>query len=111
MRWYGAPTASTAPDRPVLDIEVAYALPHRQLLVALRVEEGCTVFEAARRSGIDHEFPDLDLERAELGVFGRLVSDPRGERLRDGDRVEIYRPLLADPKAVRRARALKGRGD
>jgi putative ubiquitin-RnfH superfamily antitoxin RatB of RatAB toxin-antitoxin module len=93
----------------MLDIEVVYALPHRQLLIALRVEEGCTVFEAARRSGIEREFPGLDLERADLGVFGRLVDNPREERLRDGDRVEVYRPLLVDPKEVRKARAVKPR--
>ncbi len=86
-------------------VEVAYGLPQRQLIVALDVEEGCTVFEAARRSGIAERFAGLDLAQADMGVFGRLVANPREERLREGDRVEIYRPLIADPKEARKARA------
>ena len=84
-------------------IEVAYALPQRQRIIALDVEAGCTAFEAAQRSGIVEHFPEIDLSLATLGVFGRVVE--RDEPLRDGDRVEIYRPLLIDPKAARKARA------
>lgn len=84
-------------------VEVVCALPERQRVIALEVEEGCTVGEAVRRSGIAAEFPGLDLAAAPLGIFGRVV--PGDQRLADGDRVEIYRPLIADPKAVRRARA------
>lgn len=86
-------------------VEVVYALPERQSLLALDVDEGCTVFEAARRSGIEQHFPDLDLATAAFGIFGRRVENPRESLLRDGDRVEIYRPLLIDPKAVRKQRA------
>lgn len=92
---------------PAIAIEVVYALPDRQVLIALRVDEGCTVFEAARRSGIEHHFPDLDLAQAALGIFGRVVGDPLRELVEEGDRVEIYRPLLIDPKALRRARAAR----
>lgn len=88
-------------------VEVAYALPGRQRIIALEVEEGCTVFEAAQRSGIATCFPEIDLAQAVMGIFGRVVEHPRQEPLRDGDRVEIYRPLLIDPKEARKARAAK----
>lgn len=88
-------------------VEVAYALPHKQQLIAIEVEEGCTVFDAAQRSGIARHFPDLDLEQVDMGVFGRVVAKPREEQLQEGDRVEIYRPLLIDPKEVRKSRAAK----
>jgi len=89
-------------------VEVAYALPDRQALIALEVEQGCTVFEAALRSGIVERFPDLNLAQADFGIFGRRIDEPRAATLRDGDRVEIYRPLLIDPKVVRRQRAERG---
>jgi uncharacterized protein len=88
-------------------VEVAYALPERQLIIALEVEEGCSVFEAAVRSEITRQFPQLDLAAATLGVFGKVVANPRETPLREGDRVEIYRPLLIDPKTVRRERAAR----
>jgi putative ubiquitin-RnfH superfamily antitoxin RatB of RatAB toxin-antitoxin module len=84
-------------------VEVAFALPHRQALISLELPLGTTAMEAARRSGIASQFDDVDLENATLGIFGQIVA--HGQVLRDGDRVEIYRPLTADPKAVRRARA------
>lgn len=87
----------------LIAVEVVYALPDRQRLIALAVEAGCTARQAVRCSGIAVEFPGLDIEGATLGIFGRVVSDET--RLAAGDRVEIYRPLLIDPKAVRRARA------
>lgn len=90
-------------------IEVVYALPERQRLVELEVEQGCTVLMAAERSGLAEEFPELDWQGALFGVFGRVVEEPARETLREGDRVEIYRPLLIDPKAVRRQRAAKAR--
>lgn len=88
-------------------VEVAYALPDKQRIVAIEVEEGCTVFEAAQRSGIVAFFPEIDLTQAAMGIFGRVVEQPREERLREGDRVEIYRPLVIDPKEARKARAAK----
>lgn len=90
-----------------MNVEVCYALPHKQKIIALVVDEHCTVFDAAVQSGITRYFPDLDLERADMGIFGQGVADPRKTRLREGDRVEIYRPLIADPKEVRKARAAR----
>ena len=87
----------------VLRIEVVYALRDRQVLLTLEVEEGTTARLAVERSGIPQTFPELDLARASLGVFGRVVLP--AHMLRDGDRVEIYRPLIANPKQKRRARA------
>lgn len=88
-----------------LRIEVVYALRSEQVLVALEMEEGATVREAVERSGLPERFPGLEIAPGRVGVFGRVV--PLDFRLRDGDRVEIYRPLLADPKQVRRERAAR----
>ncbi len=87
----------------MLCIEVAWATPHTQYVIGLRVSAGTTVEQAIRRSGLLERFPEINLAKHGVGIFGELVGldDP----LRDGDRVEIYRPLLADPKAIRRARA------
>jgi uncharacterized protein len=88
-------------------VEVAYALPERQRIVALRVPVGTTVLAAAERSGIARLFEGLDLATAKMGIFGKLIAEPRSHVLADGDRVEIYRPLEADPKEARKARARK----
>lgn len=84
-------------------MEVAYALRERQALVAVEIEEGATIEEAIQHSGILKTFPEIDLKRAKVGIFGRPVA--LDERMRDGDRAEIYRPLIADPKEVRRRKA------
>jgi putative ubiquitin-RnfH superfamily antitoxin RatB of RatAB toxin-antitoxin module len=86
-------------------IEVAYALPSRQRIIVLDVEPGCDALSAARRSGIEREFAEIDWRTARLGIFGRLLDTPAQYALSEGDRIEIYRPLLIDPKAVRRVRA------
>jgi len=86
-----------------LHVEVVYALREEQLLVALEVEEGTSAREAIERSGILQRYPGMRLARGHIGIFGKAV-DPDAP-LHDGDRVEIYRPLIADPKQVRRARA------
>ena len=88
----------------MLNVEVVYALPERQVLVALEVEQGTTALEAIERSGIAREFPEAD-PRHGVGIFGRQVTPDTV--LRDGDRVEIYRPLVTDPKDARRERARK----
>jgi len=92
-------------------VEVAYALPERQRIVAAKVPAGTTVFAAVERSGIAHFFEGLDLANAKMGIFGKAVADPRTHVLVDGDRVEIYRPLKADPKEARKARARKAAQD
>lgn len=91
----------------MIKVEVSYALPKKQQIIALEVTPGTTVYEAAEQSGIIRQFPDLELESAKMGVFGKAVSKPKAEVLNDGDRVEIYRPLIADPKEVRKVRAAK----
>jgi putative ubiquitin-RnfH superfamily antitoxin RatB of RatAB toxin-antitoxin module len=88
-----------------LQVEVAYALPERQALIALEVEEGTTALTAIERSGILQQFPQANPRRDGMGVFGKQVAPDTP--LRDGDRVEIYRPLVADPKEARRKRAGK----
>ena len=91
-----------ATGEPRLKVEVVYAAPAEQLLLALEVPPGTTVEEAIEQSGIGGRFTDLDAARAPVGIFGKRVK--RDTVLRDGDRVEIYRPLVADPKSARRAR-------
>lgn len=94
-------------EADMIGVEVAYALPHEQAIIALEVPEGTTVVEAARRSGIADRFDGIDIDNADFGIFGKEV--PATRMLRTGDRVEIYRPLLADPKEVRKARAARAR--
>ena len=88
-------------------IEVVYALREEQVLVALEVAEGTTARQAIERSGILRRFPDLDPENVPLGIFGRVAGPDA--LLKDGDRVEVYRPLVADPKDARRIRARRRR--
>ena len=88
-------------------VEVVYALPKRQALLSVRLAEGGTVGRAIERSGILDKFPEIDLARAKVGIFGRSAS--LETPVRDGDRVEIYRPLIADPKDSRRTRATRSR--
>ena len=90
-------------------VEVAYALPRRQSIIALEVEAGCSALEAAQRSGIDREYPEIDWQRAILGVFGKVLDAPAQYAVCEGDRIEIYRPLLIDPKVVRKQRAARKR--
>ena len=90
-----------------LKIEVVYALRDDQVLIAVEVEEGSTVRQAIERSGILLQFPDITLARIKVGVFGQVV--PVDTTLKYGYRVEIYRPLIADPKEARRARAKRMR--
>jgi len=89
----------------VLHVEVAYAGSGRQACYALSVEQGTTVADAIRISGVLQAFPEIDLARQRVGVHGKLGG--LGQVLRDGDRVEIYRPLSADPREARRKRAVR----
>ncbi len=90
-----------------ITVEVAYALPHKQAILEVEVPEGTTALEAARLSGITGRFDGIDLDNSKLGIFSKPVSP--GQVLRAGDRVEIYRPLIADPKEVRKERAARVR--
>jgi len=88
-------------------VEVAYALPKRQVILALDVAADATIEAVIRRSGILEQFPDIDLASNKVGVFGKPAK--LSDTLRPGDRVEIYRPLIADPKEVRKQRARQGK--
>lgn len=91
----------------MLAIEVAYALPNKQKILAISVAAGTSVQAAALNSGIEKYFTGLNVATAKLGIFGKLVSKPAEQVVKQGDRIEIYRPLLADPKASRIRRAEK----
>jgi putative ubiquitin-RnfH superfamily antitoxin RatB of RatAB toxin-antitoxin module len=88
-------------------VQVIYALPERQDLVTIELPEGATAVQAVEASGLLQKYPDIDLARNKLGVFAKLVKPD--QLLRDRDRVEIYRALIADPKEVRRQRAAEGK--
>ena len=88
-----------------INIEVAYAKPEAQVLLSLMVDEGTTLLEAIKQSGVLNKFPEINLDKNKLGVFGKIAK--ADTVLREKDRVEIYRPLIADPKASRRKRAEK----
>ena len=94
-------------DQANINVEVCFALPNKQQIIALEVAQGCSVFDAAMQSGITKMFPELELESAKMGIFGKAVPKPKTQTLIDGDRVEIYRPLIADPKENRKIRAAK----
>lgn len=89
----------------LIKVEVAYAAPDRQCILIVELEQGSTVETAIRHSRILDEFPEINLEKQKTGVFGK----PRqlNEWVSDGDRIEIYRPLVIDPKDARRAKAKK----
>ncbi|MGM0570795.1 RnfH family protein [Marinobacter sp.] len=90
-----------------MHVEVAYATPDRQEIVPVEVEDGATMLEAVRRSRIEELFPGLDPEQTDMGIFGKVVKAPADHVLREGDRVELYRPLKIDPKQARMNRARK----
>ena len=91
----------------MIEVEVVYAAVDRQVLLTLTVPVGTSVRAALLGSEVAREFPELDLVNCPVGIFGKVVADPEVRSVQAGDRIEIYRPLLADPKEVRRLRALK----
>ncbi|MFP4138004.1 MAG: RnfH family protein [Halomonas sp.] len=91
-----------------IDIEVAFALPERQRVIPLRVPLGTTARQAVALADLPAHFPEVapaTFAEADLGLFGRRLREPDVHRLRAGDRVEVYRPLIIDPKVARQARA------
>jgi len=88
---------------PAISVEVVYAYPDRQTIVQLQLKSASTVRQAIEASGILQAHPEIVLEQASIGIWSKQVTLEGG--LLDGDRVEIYRPLIADPKAIRRRRA------
>jgi hypothetical protein len=91
----------------MLKVEVCYALPDKQVLVPLVLAEGATLQQALEASGLLEKNPEIDLQKNKFGIFSKLSK--LDTVLRDRDRVEIYRPLVADPKEVRKQRAAEGK--
>lgn len=91
----------------VVQVEVAYATPERQLIKTVTLPKGATVRQAAEYSGIVEDFPEINLATAKFGIFSKAVPKPDQQEVSEGDRVEIYRPLLIDPKQARANRAKK----
>jgi putative ubiquitin-RnfH superfamily antitoxin RatB of RatAB toxin-antitoxin module len=90
-----------------IEVEVAFARPDTQLIISVEVSPDATVEEVIKASGIMDKFPEIDLGVNKVGIFGKLTK--LGNTLRQGDRIEIYRKLIADPKEVRRQRAAEGK--
>jgi uncharacterized protein len=90
-----------------IPIEVSYALPKEQLIIALEVSADATVSQAIEESRVVERYPEIDLAINKVGIFGKLAK--LDDSLHAGDRIEIYRPLIADPKEVRRQRAKDGK--
>ncbi len=89
------------------EVEVAYARDDEQLILTVMAEKGITVEQAIARSKITEHFPEIDLATVKVGIFGKAAKSDT--ELRPGDRVEIYRPLIADPKEARKKRAAEGK--
>lgn len=96
-------------SKKTITVEVVYGLPQHQVLLSLKVPLGTTALEAVHQSDIAEHFPAIDMSTAKMGIFSNTMSDPASYTLKEGDRVEIYRPLTADPKEVRRRRAAEAR--
>jgi len=88
-----------------MKVQVVYAKPDRQYVVDLDVPEDTTVFQAAALSGFATQFPEIDLDTIPMGIFGVRIKTATTTSLHPGDRVELYRSLIADPKENRRTRA------
>lgn len=113
----GATTAKTTEDvatitpaaaeGDLIRVEVAYAKPDEQLILAVNLPRSASPAEAVAASLIAEKFPEIQLDNLALGVFGKAITAKY--QLREGDRIEIYRPLIADPKEARRRRAEAGK--
>ena len=97
------PTGETMPDEIL--VEVAYALPEEQVIISIKVPSKFDVKQAIEKSGIQKKFPSIDLSKNKVGIFGKKTT--LDHPLNDRDRIEIYRPLILDPKEMRRKRAAK----
>jgi putative ubiquitin-RnfH superfamily antitoxin RatB of RatAB toxin-antitoxin module len=86
-------------------VEIAYALPEEQVIISIKVPTIFNVQQAIEKSGIQKKFPSIDLSKNKVGIFGKKTT--LDHLLKDRDRIEIYRPLILDPKEMRRKRAAK----
>ncbi len=111
-------TSNSTEDIPVepqteIQIEVLYGLPHKQKILTLSVKKGCTVEQVIKESGLLSLFPEIDLTVNKVGIWNKVVK--LKDIVNNLDRIEVYRPLIADPKEVRKRRAekakLEGRAD
>ena len=103
-------------DIEPIAVEVAYALPKKQKLIEVLVKPGTTALQAAEQSGICQYFPELDLASAAMGIFGQTLgvkglAAPQSYEMKAGERVEIYRPLISDPKEVRKRVAARQKAE
>ena len=94
-------------ETDTIPVEVTYALPHEQVVMTLELPADATVRQAIEESRIRERFPEIDLDKNKVGIFGKLAK--LDDTLHPGDRVEIYRPLIADPKEIRKQRAKEGK--
>ena len=93
-------------DEALIEVEVAYATPEQQVIVALKMPEGASVEQAIHASGLLNRFPEITWAEIKVGIFGSVCK--LDQTVKQTDRVEIYRPLIHDPKEARRQRAAKG---
>lgn len=91
----------------LIKVEVAYATPQLQKIVTVNVPIGTSIYDAAFDSGIHKFFPEINFETVDMGIFGKGVKNPKEQEVREGERIELYRPLLIDPKQARLNRASK----
>ena len=89
------------------NVEVVYALPDQQEILVVNLQEGQTAQDAIEQSGVLQRYPDLDIDNMTIGLFGKKIK--MLQKMRDRDRIEIYRPLIADPKEVRKRKAAEGK--
>lgn len=101
------PMDSEKMDSEQMNVEVAYACEDQQVILELMVAPGTTLEQAVEQSGILNTYPEIDLKVNKIGIFGKLGK--KTAEIKAGDRVEIYRPLIADPKEVRRKREAEGK--
>ncbi len=90
-----------------INVELIYALPEEQIILSLNVDDGTEVQEVILQSGILQQYPEIDLEKNKVGIFGKMTK--LTQHVREKDRIEIYRALIADPKEVRKRRAAEGK--
>lgn len=91
----------------LIQVEIAYAKPDRQDVISVKLPEGSTIQQAIESSGLLQRNPEIDVAKAKVGIYGKLSK--MDTIVRSRDRVEIYRPLIADPKEVRKQRAAEGK--
>lgn len=103
----GSTDSKTKESSSKIPVEVVYALPQEQTLLAFDVDKSATAEDVINKSGILQQYPEIDLTNNKIGLFGKIIK--LDHQIRAKDRIEIYRPLIADPKEVRKKRAAEGK--